>query len=738
MNAPARAAFAVLAAAAALAAQDIAHAQDVTPEQVRSAIQEGRRALLAAQQGDGSWPEQHLPGGLTALAALALLNAGDAPDGDALRQSIDRVRLTPDQNTYVVALKIMVLARADPAAHRDAIADSARWLQRAQQRNGLWNYTEVQGRYDHSNTQFALLGLYEASLAGIPIAADVWREAQAALLRTQNQDGGWAYQGGGRSYGSMTAAGVADLLILARSSPALRERGFRDGVAPGCGRRRDARPLAKGLEWLDRNFQAGANPRVNEWTYYWLYTVERVGLLSGRRFFGTHDWYRAGAAVLVRTQQDSGRWSNSLTDTALALLFLTKGRKPLAAQKLQWAPDADWNPDPHDLENLIAFIDDDLGEPVGWQVVPFDAPLEEWLAAPLLYMQGHRFPEWSDEQRAKLRRFVELGGTLMCEACCGAEAFRAGFERFAAQTFADLPLRELGPTHAVHSALHAADPYGVRGIDFACRTAVIYSPRDLSCLWEQRDVPQLSEQAFKIGANIAAYAAGRRALRDRLDVIVLPTDEAPSADAEPTPGALRLAHLVYDGDWRPFPTALAGLAAALRDDLGMDIVTRPRLVRAEPHALAECPIVWLSGSVALKLSDEEVAALAAHLRRGGFLIAEACCRDEPFVASARMVLERALPASELEQLPADHPIFAGKPGFNVSRVAFTPDVLRERPGLAKPELWAVRVDGRIVAVLSPYSLSCGLAGQGFDGCWGYAPRDARRLAANVVMHALTH
>ena len=42
----------------------------------------------------------------------------------------------------------------------------------------------------------------------------------------------------------------------------------------------------------------------------------------------------------------------------------------------------------------------------------------------------------------------------------------------------------------------------LEGIDFGCRTSVLFSPNDLSCLWEQANVPKLSEKAFQLGANL--------------------------------------------------------------------------------------------------------------------------------------------------------------------------------------------------------------------------------------------
>jgi hypothetical protein len=377
--------------------------------------------------------------------------------------------------------------------------------------------------------------------------------------------------------------------------------------------------------------------------------------------------------------------------------------------------------------------------------VAFDAPLEDWLAAPLLYVQGHTFPKWNEAERAKVRAFVEQGGTLLAEACCGREEFRTGFARFARETFPDAPLRELGPDHGVYHVLHevaqtgwpgGGGKPGLQGIDYGCRTAIFFSPRDLSCLWEQADVPGFSPRAFELGTNIVAYAIGRRPLRDRLDAVVVPLGTATPVAVQGD--ALRLGQIVYDSDWHTFPRALPGLAEFLRDSVKMDVVPQPAQLRLTDPELPKLPILVLAGHREFELSAEERTVLAAHLRRGGFLIADACCGAEPFAGAVRRLFATLFPEGTVERLPADHPLFSGAPGFAIDRVQFSPDVRRAQPDLHAPELWGLRVDGRLVAVLSPYSLSCGLSGPVADGCWGYERADAQRLAANIVVWALTH
>jgi hypothetical protein len=719
-------------------------AADVTAERARRALDFGVRKLKRAQLRYGTWRDWRgqaaYQGGATCLATLALLQAGEPVSSAAMQAALEHIRQLENRRVYVAALKIMALAKADPEKFLPEIEAAARWLIKAQVANGLWSYSQGQTRSDHSNAQFALLGLHAAAEAGVDVPSRVWNRARVRLLRNQNEDGGWGYTREGPSYGSMTAAGVADLIILGSSVVSPQERGFRDGAAPGCGTYKSSRALVNALTWLGHSFRADQNPRARpptQWLYYWLYAVERCGILSGRRYFGEHDWYREGVAHLVASQNHDGGWGGDTVDTAFAVLFLAKGRKPLLIQKLKWSRDDAWNPDRNDVAHLIGFIGDKLGEPTAWQVLDFNAPLEDWLAAPLLYFHGHEFPRWNVRQREKVRKYVEQGGTLLAEACCGRADFREGFERFIADTFPAAPLRELDAGHPVYSAFFDLKPAGLMGVDVGCRTSILYSPNDISCLWEQGDIPVLSERAFRLGTNIAAYAMGRQALRDRLDVITLP--EAAEVEPGPPPGdALRLAQVVYDGDWHPDPQALVHFAEFLRENVGLDVVSRYRPVRLTDEELYANPVLYMSGHYRFELSAREIAGLVGQLRRGGFLLAEACCGRAAFDESFRVMVKRAFPDSELKRLPANHPIFRGEPGFRLETVGYKPAALAENPDLSAPELWGLEVDGRLALVYSPYAIGCGLDGHVCYNCRGLLDEDARKLATNVVLYALTH
>src|SRR5260370_22653290 len=82
-----------------------------------------------------------------------------------------------------------------------------------------WTYNKSNSQIsDNSNTQYAVMALHAACLAGakIPDEQHVWREIKDYYLRTQQADGGWIYHAAllpGNSTLTMTSAGICGLAI---------------------------------------------------------------------------------------------------------------------------------------------------------------------------------------------------------------------------------------------------------------------------------------------------------------------------------------------------------------------------------------------------------------------------------------------------------------------------------------------------------------------------------------------
>jgi hypothetical protein len=177
------------------------------------------------------------------------------------------------------------------------------------------------GPTDNSNTQFAILGLWAAGRHEVPT-----ERALALLVKrfrfSQTSDGGWGYhyQPGSRDQSpAMTGAGLL-------------------GLAVGHGLVRSGDNAVRGAiqdPAIDRGFQAIARnigkPLRGDVHLYFLWTLERVGVLYNQRTLAKKDWYAWGARLLLERQGKDGHWaaggypgSRPLVDTCLALLFLKR------------------------------------------------------------------------------------------------------------------------------------------------------------------------------------------------------------------------------------------------------------------------------------------------------------------------------------------------------------------------------------------------------------------------------
>ena len=720
-----RVAAVALVAAFMLSAKPLT-AVEVSASTVDRAVTAGVAFLRSTQQSDGSWRFQNKSWdlGATALAALAVTLA-DTPAADpALAAAANFILRTspPDRKTYQYALKIMALAALDPGKYRQQITMAAHWLQDAQLANGRWNYNKsllaspFEG--DNSNTQFGILGLHSARLAGVPISNVVMQRTEKMLLATQNKDGGWGYRHSNPSRLSMTAAAIATLYITGHQLHVPTEV---------CGQYRQDTHLAAGMAYLTKHQRKWFAPQG--FLYYTLYAIERVGVLSGQKALGKHDWYLKGAEFLLRSQQPDGSWKKNPVDTGFALLFLLKGKSPLVVNKLRWR--GEWNHILHDIQNLTRFYGRRIGENVGWQVVDIDAPLEELVKAPVLFLNGMTELKFTTDQIGKLREYVRNGGVIWAEACEGRMAFHTSLRALVAELWPRRKLQLLPADHPVYNIFYTVDvePF-VYAVNVGCRLGLIYHKRDMSCLWEKK---RYDTFAYKVGVNALHYLTSGRRLIDRL------AEVRPIASSTPpdfVPGALTLAQLRYPGEWETDPDALDNLADFLRTRLNMNVSTRKAVVSASSDEAFAYPIIFMTGHDFVPLTDAEIARLRVYLERGGSLLAEACCGRTEFDISMRRLARKLLPGKTLDVVPASDPLY--RSAFAIESVQYKAAVLKKAPDLTAPSLEGVRLGDRWAVIYSKHSLGCSWENHVCPGCIGVERDDALKLGANIIVYVLSH
>ncbi len=220
---------------------------------------------------------------------------------------------------------------------------------------------------DNSNSQYAALGLRACHDAGIKIPAAVidlakkwWYDTQhpateagggpAKKVNPGVASGpggqtdqppavprGWCYGDnygvckGGPAYAAMSTGATGTIVIY-------------DYIQGKDWKKNEH--VRSGLAWLAKNWSVTENlgpsevedGAANSYLYYYLYALERLGMLYDTGKIGGHFWYPEGAKVLLDAQGEDGSWSGSrpsqpVWDTCFAILFLKRATRPLVASE---------------------------------------------------------------------------------------------------------------------------------------------------------------------------------------------------------------------------------------------------------------------------------------------------------------------------------------------------------------------------------------------------------------------
>ena len=765
-------------------AQRLARAEKgVTAEEVRQSIRRGVRSLKQQQDEDGSWNKFRFTGDVTALCTLALLNAEENPNDPHVQQGIEYlVNIAGNRidATYSVSLRIMVLAAADPDGnkYRRAVQKDVDWLIGGQRTKrpftGGWGYQDGRGgSADSSNSQFALLALHEAGLMGAEIPDRVWKSASGYWDECFARGGGFSYNtGGGQVTGSMTSAGISSRLIINENLADV-EALFNGDRANCCGQNQGVDQIAESINWLAANFTVRGNPsgrgRGDTGTQlYFLYGLERAGRLSGQRFFGPHDWYRAGSAQLLSQQNAAaGGWrgrshgeENKDIATSLALLFLSKGKRPVAIGKYQYGDGDNWNYHPGGVHYLSRTLEEDWHQKLNWQTVNGDeATVDDLLETPVLFLSGRESIAFSAKQKETLKKYLENGGFLFAEACqgdgCGPAEFDRAFRDLMAELFPDSRLEPLDPQHPIWTSQHQIFPDADRpllGLQACCRTSVVYCPTNLSCYWSLRrpvvtkyladrandrrykTINDRVEYCSKIGVNVVTYATGRE-LRDKGDTPTLEEDmQSVLANR-----SIQIPKLAHGGGQDEAPNAWRNILKELKKT-GLSVDLSEQFVAPDLEALSDYPFVFMHGRSRFEFTPAQREALALYLQLGGFVFADAICSSPEFATSFRSEMRKVL-GEPMSPIPAGHEIWTnpqfGEPIANVTRqVKDGGGGQGFRMVTGPPELEGHEFDGRLVVVFSPHDLSCAMESPTVSQCEGHTHEDATRISRNVLLYRL--
>jgi hypothetical protein len=755
----------------------------LTDEMVERSIRRGADYLLGrfvpkgypgefVLEGGGSFPGRwmELPEqpptaptdacGRDALAVYALLQAGLAlhdPNlsgkGEPMKDFIDAIKRLPADTghvTYVRTLRVLALSVFNRPEDRKVLQDDAQVLLKGE-RMGSYTYDRdwpamASPGDDNSNSQFGLLGVWSAAEAGFEVPLQYWQRVDDHWSRDQFQDGQWSYRdinpnpglhlpeapdrprSDGLPRSTMTAAGIVSTFIAHDYLDLAKFTGDvgRDPFTPA---------LRRGLKWWEEgdNYQLQVNPNERASMGYVVFGIERVGLASGFKHFGSHEWYRELAIQLIARQRKNGGWEQDL-DTSFILSFLARNRHPVMMNKLRFDTVSAlndnnhfWANRPHDAANLARWTSRELERPLNWQVVRLDHDWMDWADAPILSIASHQPLKFSKEESDKLRDFAYAGGMIFAQADGDSLPFDHWMKQFAHTLFPQYELQDVPPNHPLYTVnFRLGGRPKLKMISNGSRILLLYSPKDIARWWETRDVA-LHGDYFKFGANMFLYAGGKRDWRNKLQTTFV---------AEPGLKPIAnfgVARLQYNGNWDPEPAAWPRLGRIFQFRTGYGIDAHScTLAELAPNA---APLAHLTGTAGYDPTPREVAAIKKYVESGGVLLIDACGGSGPFAASMRKAIARAFPDSKFELVVPSHPLLnAGPPGmFDLTqrhvRLQVSSTLGNKYGG------FEILAAGKGHVIFSALDLTSGLLGTDTWGIWGYTPEYCQQFVQNTILWA---
>lgn len=750
-----------------------------TNERLEEAVQKGAKYLWSLQQKDGSFSERRVNRravainrryavGRTAICCYALLESGVSAKDKRMKKALSFLEDTWTDRTYDIALRanVWLLAMRDDTAYRKHLEQDTEILYKSDT-EGAYGYQclyalkyaprKVQEkwkrileqrrklerkrgrgsrrRWDNSNAQYGVLGVWAGVRGNVEVPSKYWEAVEKHWSVTQADDGGWGYARWGRQkpYPAMTAAGVATLFVCADNL-------YNDKFIR-CDTGLEMERIRDGIKWLEEHFAESMKPPkksrggraiggVYNVNNYYLYGLERVGLASGYKYFGKHDWFKAGASYLLKMQEKDGHWPGGWADgqdlgaTAYAMLFLIRGMQPVVFNRLKF--ECDWNNRPRALANVCHWLTRKFETEMNWQIINVKVPVGEWHDAPILVLTGSNKPKLSEKNLDKLRIFVQQGGTILSVTECSGEAFRSGIRAVYQKLWPQYELTPCGKEHPVQN-VH----YDLRGrtqlyeLHNGVRPLVIHTDFDLPRTWQQNRHTSATYQ-FETAANIAFYVVGKGGFRQRG---ASPWPKKKRFNPTATAKVIRLRHNAHHD---PEPLAWKRFSIRMGNRYGVKVeVTRPK--EFSELARTDAPLAVLTGTGKLKLTDAQADALEAYVRDGGTVLVDAAGGNEAFADSAKKQLARAVKGQRTVLTP-DGPIL-GRDGMEIGKVGFRPGRDSATVTSGKPEFKTILVDDRPGVILSEKDLLAGLLGVTHSQMEGIMPDDAFRVVRNVLVHA---
>jgi hypothetical protein len=423
---------------------------------------------------------------------------------------------------------------------------------------------------------------------------------------------------------------------------------------------------------------------------------------------------------------------------------------PLMIAKVEYGTTQDWNTDPGDIDNLMRHVRSAVGLWYGWKQMNLNELVTLYKAkkeckVPALYLSGHEAFEFTADQRSAIANYLLDGGTILADSCCGRAEFARSFRTEMKTTFPKRPMDRLELDHPVFRAFHKYESVNFRtfkgktksdtvgppdlyGINLGCRAAVIFSPWDLSCGWDEHTHEHgnrlLPGDAIRMGINLVSYIA---ALRQVAEVQSVTREVAGRTDRKRQ--RFVLAQLKHQGDWDPDPNSTVQLLRQVAGVSSLAVAFEQKAVNPKETEVAKYPFLYMTGFKDPRLTNDEVGAVRRHLQAGGFLFINNCSGYNAFDKHTRALVKRLFSDQALAAVPRDHTLF--KSFYKVT------DGKDRQSGDARPiELEGISIKKRLVLVYSKNDMVTHLKRVSDPFGNGYDADTCRKLAVNVVTYAM--
>ena len=409
-----------------------------------------------------------------------------------------------------------------------------------------------------------------------------------------------------------------------------------------------------------------------------------------------------------------------------------------------------WNSARGDLDGLMDFFNTTLKMQYGYKTVILNEFTYDVNETPVLYITGHSDFTFTKDQVGKIRQYLDAGGFLIGDACCGSEIFSKAFKRECEKIYTNIPLRKAPPDHPIYLTYFHLDrvKYNrtiegntsgsaqIYTIDIGCRSAVIFHQYNLSCGWNgiQYDRPVVKsiaiDDALKLGVNEILYILEYRKYAKIFEDIKVNNSKNISKNQ------FTFAQVKHTGDWDPHKGFSNFLESLKEKTKGRYNIGR-KTVSLRDRDLFSYPFLYLTGHHAFSLSQSEFKNLKTYLEKGGFLLIDNCCGRQIFDESVQQLMVSLSENSKLSLIEKTHPLYHCF--YEIQGVHYTREVVGDDvKSLYQPVLQGLKVNNHYAVVYSRFGLGSGWQNVYIPHSRRIQHQDSINLGVNIVVYALTH